>query len=201
LELFLCLLFFSLFFLEDSWGFFGDFRELFEDDLTEVFVFFHVSEFFGPVELEDVGEDFVDEPGGVDFLVFPVSGGGRIIGHTAGNFEEESDISVIFDEETEEVGEVDEALEFLHVMLEAFFSVGIFPVLNRLRSEPEDLIDAIELTERFKNVHFGNVTKLFLTRVIIRILDVDIDNVVFVFDLFEFHVGVDFGDVFDGDSG
>ena len=201
MELFFCLLFFSLFFFEDSGCFFGDFRELFEDDLTEVFVFFHISEFFGPVELEDVGEDFVDEPGGVDFFVFPVSGGGRIIGHAAGNFEEESDVSVIFDEETEEVGEVDEALEFLHVMLKVFFSVGIFPILDRLRSKPEDLIDAIQFTERFKDIHFGNVSKLFLPRVIIRILDVDIDNVVFVLDLFEFHVGVDFGDVFDGDSG
>ncbi len=108
---------------------------------------------------------------------------------------------MIFDEETEEVGEVNEALEFIHVMFKVFLSVGIFPVLDGLRAEPEDFIDTIKLAERLENIHFGNVSKLFLTRVIIRILNGDIDNVVFVLDFFEFHVGVDFADVFDGDSG
>jgi hypothetical protein len=108
---------------------------------------------------------------------------------------------MIFDEETEEVGEVNEALEFIHVMFKVFLSVGIFPVLNRLRAEPEYFIDTIKLAERLEDIHFGNVPKLFLTGVIIRILNGDIDNVVFVLDFFEFHVGVDVADVFDGDSG
>jgi hypothetical protein len=199
LKLFLFFLL-GLFFLEDSGSFFGDFRQFLEDDLAEVFVLLHISEFFRPVELEDIRKNFVDESGRVDLFFFPISGGGRVVGHATGDFKEEGDVRMIFDEETEEVGEVDEALEFVHVVFEVFLAVGIFPVLNRLRPQPEDFVDSIQSAERVKNVHFGNVSEVLFARVVIRVFDGDVNNVIFVLDFFELSIWLGLDDAFDRDS-
>ena len=158
-------------------------------------VFVHISERFGAVELEDVGENFVDKPRGVNFVFFPVSGGGGVVGHAGCNFEEESYVGVVFNEEAEEVGEVNEAFEFVHVVLEIFFASGVFPVFDGLGTESEHFVEAIEFAELVEDVHGGDVSEIFLARVVIRILDCHIDYEILILDFLQFGIGTDFGHV------
>jgi hypothetical protein len=105
---------------------------------------------------------------------------------------------VVFDKETEEVGEVDEAFEFFHVVLEIFLTVSVFPVFYGLRAKSKDLIDSVQSTERVEDVHFGNVAEHLFARVVIRVLDINVNNVIFVLDFFKLHVGANLRDSFDG---
>ena len=107
---------------------------------------------------------------------------------------------MVFDEETEEVGEVDEALEFVHVVFEVFLAVGVFPVLNRFRAQSEDFVDSIQSAKRVENVHFGNVSEVLFARVVIRVFNIDVNDVVIVLDFFEFSGWLSLDHAFDGDS-
>lgn len=51
---------------------------------------------------------------------------------------------LVFDEEIEEVGEVYEGTELVHVVLEVLLPVGLPPVFEGLGSEAQDFVDALK---------------------------------------------------------
>lgn len=73
-------------------------------------------------------------------------------------------------------------------MLEVFLSCGILPVFDGLWSKSKDLIDTIKLAKWIKNIHFRNVAKIFLTWVVVWILDHNINDEVFIFNQLQFSV-------------
>ena len=70
---------------------------------------------------------------------------------------------MVFNKETEEIGQVNETFELVHVMFKVFLSGGILPIIDGLRAEPEDFFDTIQFAERVEDIHFGNVSKVLLT--------------------------------------
>lgn len=57
---------------------------------------------------------------------------------------------------------MNETLKLIHIVLKVFLSVSIPPIFYRLGSQFKDFLDAIEFTERLKDIHFGDITKVFL---------------------------------------
>ncbi len=96
---------------------------------------------------------------------------------------------------------MDKAFELFHVVFEIFLTVSVFPVFYGLRSKSKDLIDSVQSTKRVEDIHFGNVAEILFARVVIRVLDIDVNNVIFVLDFFELHVWANLRNSFDGNPG
>jgi hypothetical protein len=94
---------------------------------------------------------------------------------------------------------VDKAFEFVHVVFEVLFALWVFPILDGLRTQSENFIDSSQLIERVEDMHFGNVSEIFLSCIIIWIFDGDIDDKILIFDFLEFNGGLFGLDVLNGD--